>query len=386
MLLRTLSVLLLHLSSLCFRLGAASASCSCSSVIVPVHVDALVPKDPSDVLGGLKSNLTSLRRVNTTYDIYGVFCRPDAGNEGLSQGHVLQLLAHGFSYTSQYWSPPIEEFRNYSYAAFSCERGLPSLAVDLLGAGLSSRPANASDVQFPTSAAALSQLAQHLKTAPILPGVGPFQKIIGIGHSLGSALFSFGAVVDGAQSPFDALVLTSFLIFSPNDPPPGSGTSTVFIAARDANPLRWGALDPAYATVNDRTTFYPADLTAYSPRMLLFDGFTKDVGPLNIRLQVASSSIPAANYTGAVAKVVGAQDQVSCGADRCVDVETLTAAEQVTWPAVKSFEVLVLQGGGHDLNLDFQAGVAFETIFRLVATFSEKAAGVLMHTSNRKIN
>ncbi|KAJ7850561.1 hypothetical protein B0H13DRAFT_1905604 [Mycena leptocephala] len=333
MLLRTLSALLLHLSSLCFRLGAASASCSCSSVIVPVHVDALVPKDPSDVLGGFKSNSTSLRRVNTTYDIYGVFCRPDAGNED-----VLQLLAHGFSYTSQYWSPPIEEFRNYSYAAFSCER-------------------------VPTSAAALSQLAQHLKTAPILPGVGPFQKIIGIGHSLGSALFSFGAVVDGAQSPFDALSKRS---------PPGSGTSTVFIAARDANPLRWGALDPAYATVNDRTPFYPADLTAYSPRMLLFDGFTKDVGPLNIRLQVASSSIPAANYTGAVAKVVGAQDQVSCGADWCVDVETLTAAEQVTWPAVKSFEVLVLQGGGHDLNLDFQAGAAFETIFRLVATFSEK--------------
>lgn len=89
--LRTLSVLLLHLSSLCFRLGAASASCSCSSVIVPVHVDALVPKDPSDVLGGLKSNSTSLRRVHTTYDIYGVFCRPDAGNEGLSQSRSWPL-------------------------------------------------------------------------------------------------------------------------------------------------------------------------------------------------------------------------------------------------------------------------------------------------------
>jgi hypothetical protein len=86
MLLRTLSVLLLHLSSLYLHLGAASASCSCSSVIVPVHVDVLVPKDPTDVFGGLKSNETSLRRVNATYDIYGVFCQPNAGNEGLSQG------------------------------------------------------------------------------------------------------------------------------------------------------------------------------------------------------------------------------------------------------------------------------------------------------------
>ncbi|KAF8168841.1 hypothetical protein K438DRAFT_1433651, partial [Mycena galopus ATCC 62051] len=324
-----------------------SAACSCSSVIVPVHVDVLVPKDPTDVFGGLKSNETSLRRVNTTYNIYGVFCQPNVGNE------VLQLLAHGFSYTSQYWSPPIEEFRNYSYTAFSCERGLPSLAVDLLAAGLSSRPANASDVQFPTSAAALSQLAQHLKSAPILPGVRPFQKIIGIGHSLGSALFDFSAIVDGVQSPFDALVLTSMLTFGPNDPPPGSGTSAVPIAARDADPLRWGALDPAYVTINDRTPFYPADPTAYSPRMLLFDGFTKDVGPLSLGVQVASSSIPAVNYTGAVAKVVGAEDQVLCAADRCVDVEALTVAEQVVWPAAKSFEVLVLPGSGHDLNLDF---------------------------------
>ncbi|KAJ7114509.1 hypothetical protein C8R44DRAFT_929344, partial [Mycena epipterygia] len=365
--LRTLSVLLLYLSSLYLGLGAASASCSCSSVIVPVHVDVLVPKDPTDVLGGLKSNETSLRRVNTTYNIYGVFCQPNAGNE-----EVLQLLAHGFSYTSQYWSPPIEEFRNYSYTAFSCARGLPSLAVDLVAAGLSSRPENASDVQFSTSAAALSQLAQHLKTAPILPGVKPFQKIIGMGHSLGSGLFDFSAIVDGVQSPFDALVLTSFLIFGPNDPPPGSGTLAVHIAARDADPLRWGALDPAYVTIDDRTPFYPADPTAYSPRMLLFDGFTKDVGSLSLGVQIASSSIPAANYTGAVAVVVGAEDQVLCAADRCVDVEALTAAEQVVWPAAKSFELLVLQGSGHDLNLDFGAGAAFETIFGLVARFSEK--------------
>ncbi|KAF8168828.1 hypothetical protein K438DRAFT_1431542, partial [Mycena galopus ATCC 62051] len=322
-----------------------SAACSCSSVIVPVHVDVLVPKDPTDVFGGLKSNETSLRRVNTTYNIYGVFCQPDVGNE------VLQLLAHGFSYTSQYWSPPIEEFRNYSYAAFSCERGLPSLAVDLLSAGLSSRPANASDVQFATSAAALSQLAQYLKSASILPGVKPFQKIIGIGHSLGSALFDFSAIVDGVQSPFDALVLTSILTVGPNDPPILS--SLVPIAARDADPLRWGALDPAYVTINDRTTFYPADPTAYSPRMLLFDGFTKDVGPLNLPAQLNSVSIPAVNYTGAVAKVVGAEDQVLCTADRCVDVEALKAAEQVVWPAAKSVEVLVLPGSGHDLNLDF---------------------------------
>ncbi|KAJ7826723.1 hypothetical protein B0H13DRAFT_2360469 [Mycena leptocephala] len=362
MLLPTLGVLL-QLSSIYARVGSAE-SCSCSSVIIPVDVDVLVPNDPTDVFGGLKSNSSSLRRVNDTYNIYGVFCRPDTVPGG--NADVLQVLAHGGSYTSQYWSPPIEEFRNYSYVAFSCKRGLPSLAVDLLAAGLSSRPANASDVQYSTSAAALSQLAQHLKSTSILPGIKPFQQIIGVGHSLGSALFNFGAIVDGAQSPLDGLVLTSSLIFGPDDSPPGSGT----VPARDADPIRWGGLDPAYVTINDRTPFYPADPTTFSPRMVLFDAFTKDLGPSSMGVQVASSSIPAANYTGAVAKVVGAEDQVLCAANRCIDVEALTAAERVVWPAARSFEVIVSQGSGHDMNLDFEAGAAFDIIFNLVTKFS----------------
>jgi hypothetical protein len=87
-------------------------------------------------------------------------------------------------------------------------------------------------------------------------------------------------------------------------------------------------------------------------------------------VQAASSSIPAANYTGAVAKVVGAEGQVLCAANRCIDVEALTAAERVVWPAARSFEVIVSQGSGHDMNLDFEAGAAFDIIFNLVTKFS----------------
>ncbi|KAJ7926069.1 hypothetical protein B0H13DRAFT_2565733 [Mycena leptocephala] len=354
MLLHALSVLL-QLSSLYVRAGASNAFCSCSSVSIQVHVDVLVPNDPNDVFGGLKSNSTSQRRVDDTYDIYGVF-------------YVLQLLVHGFSYTGQYWSSPIEEFRNYSYTAFSCDRGLSSLAIDSLAAGLSSRPANASDVQFPTSAAALSELGHHLKTASILPGVKPFSKIIGIGHSIGSYLLNFGAIVDGAQSPFDSLILTGQVIFNPDDPLPSS--SPIPVPARDADPIRWGALDPAYLTVNDRTVFYPADPAMFSPRMLMFDAFTKDVGSASMISQVFTSSVPAANYTGAVAKVVGSEDQLMCAASRCVDVGALTAAERVVWPAAESFELMVSQGSGHDLNLDFLARQAFGIIFSLVDKFS----------------
>ncbi|KAF8145942.1 hypothetical protein K438DRAFT_1781504 [Mycena galopus ATCC 62051] len=242
----------------------------------------------------------SLRRVDDTYDVYGVFCQPDTISS--KNADLIQLLVHGFTYTSQYWSPPVEEFRNYSYAAFSCGRGLSSLAIDCLGVGLSSRPVNASDVQYPTSAAV------------------QFKKIIGIGHTTGSFMLNFDAIVEGARSPFDGLILTSALIVEPGTRPPLSLLS---------NP------------------------TAFSPRMLMFENFSKDVG-----------------YTGHVVKVVGSEDHLFCtGTRRCADVVALTAAERALWPAVQSVEVVVAQGSGHDMNLDFFAQGPFNTFVHFVDQF-----------------
>ncbi|KAJ6590205.1 Alpha/beta hydrolase family-domain-containing protein [Mycena sp. CBHHK59/15] len=354
---------LLLLSSISVATGA---SCACSSVLIPVHVDVLVPKDPTDVFAGLKSNASSLRRVDDTYDVYGVFCQPDSVSTE-NADVPLQLLVHGITYTSQYWSPPVEEFRNYSYAAFSCARGLPSLAVDWVGVGLSTRPVNASDVQYPTVAGALSQVARHLKSTSILPGVEPFKKIIGVGHSAGSSLLNFGAIVEGAQSPFDGLILTASLIIEPGTLPPGA----TFPSARDIDPLRWGTLDPAYITDPNCTIFYPADPTAFSSRMLIFDGFTMDVASVSTFFQTPTTSLTT-HYTGPVAKVLGSDDQLFCaGTGRCVDVAALAAAEKVLWPDARSFEVVVEQGSGHDLNLDFLAEGPFNTFVGLVEQFSE---------------
>ncbi|KAF8187932.1 hypothetical protein K438DRAFT_1972626 [Mycena galopus ATCC 62051] len=330
---------------------AWGASCDCSSLVIPVDIDVLVPKDPTDIFGGLKSNASSLRRLQATYDVYGVF-------------YVVQFLVHGFTYTNQYWSPPIEEFRNYSYSAFSCDRGLSSLAIDWVGVGLSSRPVNASDVQYATEAAVASQLARQLKNVSILPGVQPFKKIIGIGHSAGSVLLNFDALVEGPQSPFDGLIMTGALIVEPNTLPP-----LPILSARDDDPLRWGSLDPDYLTTSTRNIFYGPDPATFSPRMLRFDNFTKDVGSIASLLQVPISTLTT-QYTGRVAKVVGSEDQLLCPGTRCEDVAALNEVEKVLWPDAKSFEVLVAQGSGHDLNLDFLAEGPFNTFVLLVEQFS----------------
>ncbi|KAF8218019.1 Alpha/beta hydrolase family-domain-containing protein [Mycena galopus ATCC 62051] len=343
---------------------AVDASCGCSPLVIPVHVDVLVPKDPTDTFAGLNSSAGSLRRVDDTYDIYGVFCRPDTMSP--KSADVLQLLVHGITYTSQYWSPPVEEFRNYSYAAFSCDHGLSSLAVDWLGVGLSTRPANSSDVQYPTGAAALSQVARHLKTASILPGLPPFKKVIGIGHSAGSGLLNFDAIVEGAQSPFDALILTGSLSVPPETLPP---LSSFVSSAADDTPLRWGALDPGYVTTSNRSAFYPANPAAFSPRMQIFDDFVKDVGTVGTFTQTPTTTLTA-QYTGPVVKIVGSEDQILCTADRCADVAALNTSEHAGWPAAKSFEVVVEQGSGHDLNLDFLAQGPFNTFLGFVNRFA----------------
>ncbi|KAJ7216062.1 hypothetical protein GGX14DRAFT_496387, partial [Mycena pura] len=345
--------------------GASAASCGCSSLTIPVHVDVLIPKDPADPFGGLKSNASSLRRLNAKYDVFGVFCQPNTVPP--KNADVIQLLFHGFTYTQQYWSPQTEEFRNYSYTAFACDRGMSTLAIDWVGVGLSSRPANASDVQYATSSAVGSQLAQRLKTTSILPGVRPFKKVIGMGHSAGSVLLNFGAISEGAQFPFDGLILTSALIVQPTTI---SGLVSLFdTSARDDTPLRWGTLDPNYITTSNRSIFYPANPTSFSPRMLIFDTFTKDVGSLASLLQLGSNSLTA-QYTGPVVKVVGSEDQTFCADGRCADVATLNAVERVLWPEAKNFEVVVAQGSGHDMNLDFLADGPFNTFVDFVEQFT----------------
>ncbi|KAJ6525407.1 hypothetical protein B0H19DRAFT_1243816 [Mycena capillaripes] len=285
---------------------ASGQSCGCSSIVIPVHVDVFVSKDPADPFGGLKSNASSLRRLDDTYDVFGVFCQPNTVSP--KNADVIQLLVHGFTYTNQYWSPPTEEFRNNSYSEFACDRGLSSLAIDWVGVGLSSRPANASDVQYATGAAVLSQLARHLKTTSIFPGIQPFKKIIGIGHSAGSIMLTFGAILESAKYPFDGLILTSSLNTDLSTLAPLLGATS----ARDDTPS--GGV-PSTPIISQRAT------AAYS---------TPPTRP-HFR--------PAWSYS----------------------TLALTAAERMLWPEAQNFEIVVAQGSGHDMNLDFFAKGPFNT-------------------------
>ncbi|KAJ7922204.1 hypothetical protein B0H13DRAFT_2267599 [Mycena leptocephala] len=306
---------LFHLSSIYV---ASGQSCGCSSLVIPVHVDVLIPKDPADPFGGLKAMQA----------VYAVWKKPNIGR-----------LRRGIP--------------KLSYTEFACDRGLSSLAIDLVGVGLSSRPANASDVQFATNAAVVSQLARHLKIASIIAGVQPFKKVIAIGHSAGSATLTFGATAERAHSPFDGFILTGNVNFVHPSTLPGL-----------PGLMRHGTIPRSGGPILPRK---PQLLLA---RMAIFDAFTKDVGPLSAQSQGGVTSLPA-HYPGPVAKVVGSEDQGFCTASNCVDVVALNASERLLWPDARSFDVVVAQGSGHDLNLDFFAKGPFNTFVEFVEKFAE---------------
>jgi hypothetical protein len=71
-----------------------------------------------------------------------------------------------------------------------------------------------------------------------------------------------------------------------------------------------------------------------------------------------------------VAKVVGSEDQGFCASGNCLDVVALKKAERLLWPDARSFDVVVAQGSGHDLNLDFFAKRVFNTFVDFVEQFA----------------
>ncbi|KAJ7597690.1 hypothetical protein C8J56DRAFT_1041871 [Mycena floridula] len=353
-----LTILLLGLPSV----FAALQTCSCTDVTLPVHVDVQVADNPADPIAGVNS--TETRPVSATYNVFGLFCEPETA---IFPG-LIQLLVHGLSYDHQYWAMSASSFQNYSYAAFSCARGIPSFSMDCLGAGLTSRPVNGSDLQLPTNAAVVYELAHRLKSSPVLPGGRRFNRVVGIGHSLGTLILLFSAFVEGAKSAFDSLLLTSHL-----------HTSTPALAktasAAAVDPQQWGNLDPlAYVTTNttaDRSTFYPSDKSSYSSRMLNLDDLTKTTGSNYTVIQFRAGLIPARGFSGNIATVAGSEDQIYCSGGRCDDLAALDATERSFWPDANYVQTTVLKGSGHDLNLDYFAGAAFETFVTLVGMFAK---------------
>jgi len=256
---------------------------------------------------------------------------------------------------------PSLSFSNYSYVEYACNLGLSSFAYDSLGAGLSTRP-NSSDVQVPVGANIAFQLGNYLRVKR------KFNKVVAIGHSLGSVLLNFVAIASGNKTPFDGIMFTSYLHKAITISP----TALPIVPAREVDPLQWGNLDPGYIATPPgfRSVFYSTDTSTYSPRVLAFDELTKDAGSEYPTVQGAAGNFTANGYTGPVFHFVGSMDRIYCGNFSCDGAKAPTATfERTFWPDSRNVTVSVSPGSGHDMDFDFFAKHVYRTMFDFVTGF-----------------
>lgn len=143
--------------------------------------------------------------VSSEYGIYSKLCFPKQGAENVQ---TVQLLTHGGTLDHTYWdfSP------GYSYVDAAAEAGYATFSYDRLGTGLSDHPDPIQVVQASIQVQVAHQLVQLLREGQV--GNASFKHVVGVGHSLGTALTQ--GVTTRYPRDFDAVILT--------------GTSTSFSA------------------------------------------------------------------------------------------------------------------------------------------------------------
>lgn len=142
----------------------------------------------------------SLPGIGST-QIYGELCVPEGGG---SKARTVQLLVHGGTYNHNYFDWPLDPDR-YSYVEVALKAGYSTFNVDRLGVGKSSRPPSES-VTFDSGADAMHQVIASLRAGDV--GGIPFERVIWVGHSLGSLT---AWIYSESYRDVDAFVLTGLL-------------------------------------------------------------------------------------------------------------------------------------------------------------------------------
>lgn len=124
--------------------------------------------------------------------------------KGSFQNRTLLLALHGATYNHKYWDVPAVNGHEYSFARYMAERKYAVLAIDQLGTGESSKPADGDLLTLHQTGSAIHQVISHLRAGSA--GVGhAFERVVTVGHSLGAinAVYEQGTYHDA-----DAVVST----------------------------------------------------------------------------------------------------------------------------------------------------------------------------------
>lgn len=139
------------------------------------------------------------KEIKAAFDIYAKLCVP-VNMRNATTFESVQFLTHGGTLDNSYW----DFAPGYSYVDVAAEKGYATFSYDRLGSGRSEHPDPVQVVQVPLQVSLAHELIAKLK-AGLIGGIA-FEKVVGVGHSLGAAITQ--GVSGSYDGDFDAVILT----------------------------------------------------------------------------------------------------------------------------------------------------------------------------------
>ncbi|HEX8688560.1 MAG TPA: alpha/beta hydrolase [Pyrinomonadaceae bacterium] len=257
--------------------------------------------------------------------------------KGSFHNRTLLLAVHGANYNHKYWDVPAINGHEYSFARYMAERKYAVLAIDELGAGESTKPADGDSVTLDQTASAIHQVISRLRSGE--NGVGyAFGQVVTVGHSLGSinAIYEQGTYHDA-----DAVVATGTGHVPHELPVPGELIAQLLQFEYFTLP---GELRPLM--------FYYTP--GADPEVIQYD--RDNLADALARGQLVSGILAAFAFDTAATRVGSANGPVlvQLGEFDGLSPASLADGEAAYFTSASSVTVQPLAGVGHDFNTHFR--------------------------------
>lgn len=306
--------------------------------------------------------VNSTREVSGTYDIFATFCTPP----NITHPKSVQFLTHGVGFDQSYW----DFTPGYSYVDYIVNLGEASFSYDRLGAGRSSNPAldPLNEIQAPLEVAIAAELLRQLR-AGTFSNYAP-ERIVGVGHSLGSIITQGVTALPNATSLLDTAVLTGFSLTSSGQGPFAQGLNWQIASQND--PYRFSNLSNGYivaaSAISNEIGFlhYPG----FDPELLDLVEASKATATLGEFFSLSSVISRAANFTNGVSVVNGLEDLPFCNGNCSAPFDLAAAALSELYPNAKNVSGgnnYLIPDVGHGITLHYNAPLGYQFIQKFVS-------------------
>ncbi|KAF7116130.1 hypothetical protein CNMCM5793_004150 [Aspergillus hiratsukae] len=296
------------------------------------------------------------RQISQQFNISSRLCYPRQNATG-DEYSTVQFLTHGIGFGQNYWDFAAP---SNSYIDSAAQAGQVTFSYDRLGVGESSHPDPIQIVQGPAQVSIAHALVGLLRDGEL--SATNFSRVIGVGHSYGSAITT--TVAATYPLDFDALVLTGFGDNATGAPqfwaaqnlvPASTDLSQRFVGLEDGYLVASTIYGVQYAFFHFPGFEIPILYLAFANRQTTTWGeqFTME-----------TLEHPAESYRGPVFVVNGVHDLVFCQGNCNFPSNVALRTLRNVFPAADAARsgAFLLPNSGHGLNLHANAPLAFERI------------------------